>query len=164
MKSQQKKTPVKKQKAPKPQTTIDNDIVTISGDSLSSTYTIGPIDLSTTYIPQPTVYTSGTSSLGNITINSGTGYSYQPTWTTSAIGSGSSNTVNITGDGIVMEEKADIKIGNMSLKEFMLKMEERLAILVPDPKKLEQFEALKKAYEHYKLMEKLCQEKPVEEK
>jgi hypothetical protein len=120
--------------------------------------------LSTTYIPQPTVYTSGTSSLGNITINSGAGYSYQPTWTTSAIGSGSSNTVNITGNGIVMEEQADIKIGNMSLKEFMLKMEERLAILVPDPKKLEQFEALKKAYEHYKLMEKLCQEKPVEEK
>jgi hypothetical protein len=45
----------------------------------------------------------------------------------------------------------------------MDKMEERLAILVPDPAKLEKFEALKKAYEHYKLMEKLCQELPQEE-
>ena len=32
-----------------------------------------------------------------------------------------------------------------------------------DPKKLEQFAALKKAYEHYKLMEKLCQEPPKED-
>jgi hypothetical protein len=45
----------------------------------------------------------------------------------------------------------------------MDKMEERLAILVPDPAKLEKFEALKKAYDHYKLMEKLCQEQPKEE-
>jgi hypothetical protein len=27
---------------------------------------------------------------------------------------------------------------------------------VPDPAKLERFEALKKAYEHYKTMESLC--------
>ena len=125
--------------------------------------------MSTTYIPGSATTSTYTisngisatpSSIGNITINSGgSGYAtYQPTWTTTG-----SNTVNITGDGIVMEEKADIKIGNMSLKEFMIKMEERLAILVPDPKKLEQFEALKKAYEHYKLMEKLCLDKPVEE-
>ena len=45
----------------------------------------------------------------------------------------------------------------------MTKMEQRLAILVPDPAKLEQFAALKKAYEHYKLMESLCQESPKEE-
>ena len=38
----------------------------------------------------------------------------------------------------------------------MTKMEQRLAILVPDPEKLEKFEALKKAYEHYKTMEALC--------
>jgi hypothetical protein len=36
-------------------------------------------------------------------------------------------------------------------------MEERLAILVPDSEKLEKFEALKTAYDHYKLMESLCQ-------
>ena len=32
-----------------------------------------------------------------------------------------------------------------------------LNILVPDPKKLEKFEALQKAYEHYKHLEKLCE-------
>ena len=72
-------------------------------------------------------------------------------------------TVNITGGGIDMAEGTDITVGGKSLKEFMTKMEERLAILVPDPAKLEQFQALKKAYEHYKLMEKLCQEPPKEE-
>jgi hypothetical protein len=42
-------------------------------------------------------------------------------------------------------------------------MEQRLAILVPDPAKLEKFEALKKAYEHYKTMESLCFDEPEEE-
>ena len=62
-----------------------------------------------------------------------------------------------------MEAGTDIKLGGKSLKEFMNKMEERLAILVPDPKKLEKFEALKKAYEHYKTMEALCFDEPKED-
>ena len=43
-------------------------------------------------------------------------------------------------------------------------MEQRLSILVPDPEKLEKFEALKKAYEHYKTMEALCFPNDKEEK
>ena len=74
-----------------------------------------------------------------------------------------SPTVNITGSGIDMAAGTDISIDGKSLKTFMNKMEERLAILIPDPAKLEKFEALKKAYEHYKLMESLCQEQPKEE-
>ena len=42
-------------------------------------------------------------------------------------------------------------------------MEQRLAILVPDPTKLEKFEALKKAYEHYKTMESLCFDEPIDD-
>jgi hypothetical protein len=72
-------------------------------------------------------------------------------------------TVNISNTGIDMAAGTDITVAGKSLKQFMDKMEERLAILVPDPAKLEKFEALKKAYEHYKLMEKLCQEQPKEE-
>ena len=45
----------------------------------------------------------------------------------------------------------------------MKKMEQSLAILVPDPAKLETFEALKKAYEHYKTMESLCFNEPEED-
>ena len=36
-------------------------------------------------------------------------------------------------------------------------IESRLNILVPNPEKLEKFEALKKAYEHYKHLEQLCE-------
>jgi hypothetical protein len=35
-------------------------------------------------------------------------------------------------------------------------IENRLAILQPDPKKLKKFEALQKAYNHYKMLEALC--------
>ena len=61
------------------------------------------------------------------------------------------------GSDISVPETGDIKIGNRSLKTFMDTMEKRLAILQPDPAKLEKFEALKKAYEHYKHLESLCE-------
>lgn len=51
----------------------------------------------------------------------------------------------------------DVKIKGKSLNEFMETLEKRLAILQPDPKKLEKFEALKKAYNHYKMLEALCE-------
>ncbi len=115
-------------------------------------------------------YASGATVGGITSINS---ISNQSQWTTGISGTGTNYvysgnsfpppTVNITTDGIDINDSGDIKIGNQSLKEFMVKMEERLAILVPDPAKLEKFQALKKAYEHYKLMEKLCQEEPKEE-
>ena len=58
---------------------------------------------------------------------------------------------------VSVPEEGDIKIGNRSLKEFMDKVESRLAILTPDSKKLEKFAALRKAYEHYKTLESLCE-------
>ena len=105
-----------------------------------------------TSITMPNTYTIGAA-----------GSNYYTTSINSNWNNTSSSTVNITGDGIDMAAGTDIKIDGRSLKNFMDKMEERLAILVPDPAKLEKFEALKKAYEHYKLMEKLCQELPKEE-
>jgi hypothetical protein len=87
-------------------------------------------------------------------------------WTTGTSGytfNNTPNTVNISNTGIEMAAGTDITVGGQSLKEFMKKMEQRLAILVPDPKKLEKFEALKKAYEHYKTMESLCFDEPIEE-
>lgn len=64
--------------------------------------------------------------------------------------------VHINEDGISMANDADITIGGQSLKEFMEGVSRRLAILVPDPELLEEFEALKQAYEHYKTLEALC--------
>jgi len=97
-----------------------------------------------------TISSVGGGGTGNIynTIGSGTGYVYSNSY---------SPMVNIDNDGVNIKDGGDLKVGGKSLKEFMNKMEERLAILVPDPAKLEKFEALKKAYEHYKTMERLCQ-------
>lgn len=52
--------------------------------------------------------------------------------------------------------EGDITIKGQSLNRTLEDIQKRLAILVPDPAKLEQFEALKKAYEQYKILEALC--------
>jgi hypothetical protein len=44
------------------------------------------------------------------------------------------------------------------LGKMIATIESRLSILTPDPKKLEKYEALRNAYEHYLLMEKLIGE------
>ena len=144
-------------------TMIDtSDTITITGSGLDQYSSINTITL-----PNST-FTYGGATVGGITtinnINSNT------QWATGtsgyAINSGNWNspsTVNISTDGIDMAAGTDIKIDGKSLKEFMKKMEQRLAILVPDPAKLEKFEALKKAYEHYKTMESLCFDEPIEE-
>ena len=127
------------------------------------------IDSSTMYssntITLPSTTISGSGSAG-YTISSAGGAGSASTFVSSGSYNWNTTTtpsVNISRDGIDMAAGTDIKVDGKSLKEFMSKMEERLAILVPDPKKLEQFAALKKAYEHYKLMESLCQEPPKEE-
>ena len=124
------------------------DTIAIDSSTMNSMYSSGSITLPTTTIGNLN---------GGYYVSTGTGTSYN--WANTSTTPG----VNITGTGIDMAAGTDITVGGKSLKEFMTKMEERLAILIPDPAKLEKFEALKKAYEHYKLMESLCQEQPKEE-
>lgn len=155
-----------------------DDIITITGDDTV-------IDLSGYGAATETITFS--DSMDTITLNgavgSGIGTITLPSYTTSytgatystvpsggyTISSGASwapqqPTVNIDTNGIDIKAGGDIKVDGKSLKEFMTKMEQRLSILVPDPEKLEKFEALKKAYEHYKTMEALCFPKDKEEK
>ena len=63
---------------------------------------------------------------------------------------------NITSTGPIIAP--DFVMDGVSLKDTFEKINERLSILVPDPSKMEKFAALKAAYEHYKLLEKLCTE------
>jgi hypothetical protein len=120
----------------------------ISGSSGVDTITLDPSWTSmATSITMPSTYTIGAA-----------GSNYYTTGINGNWNNTSASTVNITGGGIDMAAGTDIKIDGKSLKNFMDKMEERLAILVPDPAKLEKFEALKKAYDHYKLLEALCHE------
>jgi hypothetical protein len=128
-----------------------------------SSYGTDTITIDTSNMSNTITLPSTTISNGGYTIGSA-GSNYYTTGTSGYTITNTSPSVNITSDGIDMAAGTDITVDGKSLKEFMNKMEERLAILVPDPKKLEQFSALKKAYEHYKLMEKLCQEPPKEEK
>jgi hypothetical protein len=122
-----------------------------------STMISGSITVPTTTITNGGYTIGNTGSSGQFYTSTGTGhYNWNNITTTTP-------SVNISSEGIDMAAGTDITVGGKSLKEFMNKMEERLAILVPDPSKLEKFEALKKAYEHYKLMESLCQEQPKEE-
>lgn len=53
----------------------------------------------------------------------------------------------------------DVVINGKSLSKTLESVQERLAILDdPSPEKLKKYTALKKAYEHYKLLEKLLTE------
>jgi hypothetical protein len=122
------------------------------------TITLTSTGINTITLPSTSYSYSAGATLGGITSINNLNNSY-----TYSSNSFPPPTVSIHTDGIDIKDNGDIKIGNQSLKEFMVKMEERLAILVPDPAKLEKFQALKKAYEHYKLMEQLCQEQPKEE-
>jgi hypothetical protein len=92
----------------------------------------------------------------NYTISAGAGAN--GTWgystTNASIFSSSDKSLHVTGDA---EIEGDLTIGGVSIKETLDAINKRLAILQPDPAKLEHFEALRKAYEHYKTLEALCQ-------
>lgn len=76
-----------------------------------------------------------------------------PTYTINNQGTGSlKNALSVEGDA---DFKGDIKWKGRSLGTLLEKIEDRLCILEPPPEKLEKYQALKKAYEHYKLMEKI---------
>jgi hypothetical protein len=96
-------------------------------------------------------YTFNTGA-GNVVLNGGTSWGN----ITTSVGANQSNlngaSLHISRDA---EFEGDITVKGKSLSEWMSTMEKRLAILVPDPAKLEKWEALQKAYDHYKLLEKI---------
>lgn len=103
--------------------------ITISGSS-SSNYSIGS---------SGSFLTSGINGTSFNNVNWGT---------TSTPG------IKVTGDA---EFDGKVRINGQDIAEFMETISKRLSILVPDPAKLEHFAALKKAYEHYKTLEALCE-------
>lgn len=145
-------------------TNFDSNI-TISLGNMSTTlddYSLDPglsysnIDWTTTplqasSLPSTVTLTGAQGSIGGYTFSSSTS-----PWGTLNTASVNPVSVNIHEKGIDLAANADIKIGGRSLSTFMETLEERLAILQPDPEKLEKFAALKAAYEHYKLLEALC--------
>jgi hypothetical protein len=95
----------------------------------------------------PTVYTIGAGGSGG----SGS-YTYQNNiWQNHA----TSPAVKIQGDADI---EGNLKVGGVNIVDMLAKIQERLLILVPNPDRLEKYEALKMAYEHYKTLEALCVE------
>jgi hypothetical protein len=114
------------------------DTITLTGSGGASITS----PMTTTYTSPYTFTTSGGAGSGAyITSNN--------TWATGT----STPSIQVKGDA---DFDGDVKLKGKSLTSWMETMEKRLAILVPDPKKLEKFEALQKAYNHYKMLEALC--------
>lgn len=99
--------------------------------------------ISTITLPSTCYSFTGTQSTLNWT---GGSYSYTPS-------------VNITTDGISMEKGSDIKIGGKSLVDAIEKIEERLAILKPNPALEDRWDQLKELRRQYQELEKELLEK-----
>lgn len=107
------------------------------------------------YTTTPTV-TSGSSGSYFYTTAGANGTASSYNWTNGATGSMGSSGLHVKSDA---EFEGDIKWKGRSLGKLLEKIEDRLAILQePDPAKLEKYAALKKAYDQYKLLEKLIGE------
>ena len=98
--------------------------------------------------------TNFSNHFNNINSNDAVYYTADTQWS----GGMDANKINpniFTGNGTVSTD--DITLGGISMTETLTKIKDRLAILdEPDPEKLKKFAALQKAYEQYKLLEKLC--------
>jgi len=122
---------------------MDDDTITID----SATIDIGSI-----YTSNNTTYAVSSGSAGQFYTNG----TVSGMWNTSpyiiTTNTGTPN-LSVSGDA---EFQGDVKIKGRSLEKLLTTIEDRLAILTdPDPEKLEKFAALKKAYDNYKLLEKL---------
>jgi hypothetical protein len=140
-------------------TIIANDQIRIDGDDdtlKDITESYNSIDISKSY-SNITINSASTlpytyHNTGN-NMWSGSPTIYTPNTTSPWITTNGSSGLHVTSDA---EFEGDIKWKGRSLVKLLEKIENRLAILQePDPEKLEKFAALKKAYDNYKLLEKL---------
>ena len=115
----------------------DNDIFTISLDDINMN-TIDTVTLTSPNYTYDTTYTVDYNQL-----NGANG------WGTTSIQSG----LDITG------EDADITLNGKSMRDWMSKVEERLAILEPNPELEAEWTELKELGERYRALEQELQEK-----
>ena len=131
-----------------------SDTITVGGSEYAYT-----IDTSLTGS-----YSSSISNYANVTISNGgsssssSGFLYSSgagnAWSTITTAGTNTPSLECSGDA---NFQGDLKVKGVSIAKTLEDINRRLAILIPDPAKLEHFEALKKAYEHYKMLEALCQ-------
>ena len=113
------------------------------------------------------IYSNSVPTLGNLTYSgagiyqvtgqlTGTGgYTLNTSATNGTWASTNSSAIQVKGDAIF---EGKVTIDGQDLAETLESIKSRLAILVPNPKLLDKYEALKQAYDHYKTLEALCVE------
>lgn len=92
-------------------------------------------------------------------VMSGT-YSVGTGWTTVTPSVTNCNSICDNGCQIQgnVDIRGDLRVRGRNLTDLLDRVEQRLAILVPDPARLERYQALREAYEHYLTLEALLQE------
>jgi hypothetical protein len=131
---------------------MDNQISALTTDQISTIdlSDLDTITINTTNLPPLSSFNTVAS--GSYLTSNG---SY-PQYTFSNNWNNISPILEVKGDASI---EGDIKWKGRSLGKLLEKIEDRLAILPePNPEKLEKFTALKKAYEHYKTLERLIGE------
>ena len=117
-------------------------------------------------LPYSSLFNVGQYQGQGVTINSGTTLGSGATNGSYLYSNGNNNTIwttnttagfNTISHG--MEVKGDLIVNGKNIGNILDKIQDRLAILdEPNPEKLEKHAALRKAYEQYKLLEKLIGE------
>lgn len=72
---------------------------------------------------------------------------------TVTIGATANSALKVSGDADI---QGNLTVQGTNVTEILAKIQDRLSILVPDPKLLAKYEALREAYEHYRTLEALC--------
>ena len=107
---------------------VDNDWLVYSGAGDQSAWTSGAADVNPIW-----------------NVGSSTGYTYTNTNLTD---------LNTSGKISIKGENADLDINGVSLKDFMARVEQRLAILTPDTRLEEEWSELKALGDRYRELEK----------
>jgi hypothetical protein len=157
MKSPQKRMPGKKKKQPQRQLDMSKDDSFIISGSSDNTVTLDLPDYGAAQGVY-TIDTSDTITLGNLDWDSmnptlttgGNTLTWSDNTYTTNYGIGPSNpSVNISHEGVNIKESGDLKIGDRSMKDFMDKVEDQLAILRPAPELEEKWDRLKELRRQY---------------
>lgn len=115
--------------------------------------------------PYDTIGPIGTIDLsGSYTYGTGSTYTIPSSSIFTSTGTGSSwlkpdTAVQLGTDGIIMKEGTDLKLGNVSLKDFIDRIEQRLALLTPNPELEKEWAELKELGDRYRALEKDIKEK-----
>ena len=102
---------------------------------------------------------TGVSALGGSVIGGSNSAVYTIAGSNGTWGYGANPSVSLDKNGIQINESADIKLGDVSLKDFINKIEQRLALLTPNPKLEKEWDELKELGDKYRALEKHITEK-----